>query len=558
LRRKRTSFGQVLKRITLTLLLLAGLGFLGYQLFLYQQARDTFPMGMMVGGVDVTGLTPEEAAEKIREHYLSPIAIFHRSDRIEMEVDEVEFEVDVDRMVAEAQQAYQEQNYWVGFLYHTIGWTWEPVTVPLRATHNPEKLRQMIETIAGFLDEPGQSPQIMAETAIFEPGEGGFVTDVDASLPLVEEALYSPEKRDAELVIVEQEAPELNFELLEAVILNKLKAFDGMGSVFVMDLETGDEIRINSDVALSGLSILKIGIFAEAYRHLELPLNEYHEQLFMDTATRSSNYGANLLLHVIAGEDNTYKGADIFTESMWRLGLENTFMAVPYDATPPEHRHTTYSTPANSRTDITTYPDPTMQSTADDIGSLLAMIYYCSKGGGTLLAVYPDEITPEECQAIIDLMVLNEEGNLIRFGVPDGVPVSHKHGWAQATHADAGIVLSPGGDYVLVEYLHQNGDWLQSSVSFPILREISRAVYNYFNHDDPYIGDALWEEERFEEGEFDDLEVPGQEGETEADPEQDGTGEEGSGEEAPAGEGGAAPTPTLPPEEAQSGATTNQ
>ncbi len=98
-------------------------------------------------------------------------------------------------------------------------------------------------------------------------------------------------------------------------------------------------------------------------------------------------------------------------------------------------------------------------------------------------------------------MVLNEEGNLIRFGVPDDVPVSHKHGWVQATHAHAGIVLSPGGDYVLVEYLHQNGDWLQSSVSFPILREISRAVYNYFNYDNPYLGDALAEEERFQEDE---------------------------------------------------------
>src|SRR5690606_26181227 len=144
---------------------------------------------------------------------------------------------------------------------HTIGWTWEPVTIPLRATHDPEKLRQIIEMIAGFLDQPGQSPQIMAETAVFEPGEGGFVTDVDASLTLVEKALYDPEERRADLVIVEQEAPEMNFDLLEAVILNQLKSFDGMGSIFVMDLETGDEIRINSDVALSGLSILKIGIF---------------------------------------------------------------------------------------------------------------------------------------------------------------------------------------------------------------------------------------------------------------------------------------------------------
>ena len=88
------------------------------------------------------------------------------------------------------------------------------------------------------------------------------------------------------------------------------------------------------------------------------------------------------------------------------------------------------------------------------------------------MAIYPDELTPDECQAIIDLMILNEEGNLIRFGVPEGIPVSHKHGWARATHADAGIVMSPGGDFVIVEYLDQPGDWLLADISFPILREI--------------------------------------------------------------------------------------
>jgi beta-lactamase class A len=267
-----------------------------------------------------------------------------------------------------------------------------------------------------------------------------------------------------------------------------------MGSIFVLDLQSGEELAINADVAMSGLSILKIGIFVEAFRALDGPPDAYQQQILMDTATRSSNYGANLLLHLVAGENNTYKGADILTESMHQLGLVNTFMAVPYDATPPSYRQTTYLTPANSRTDIDTQPDPTMQTTAEEIGTLLAMIYDCSKGGGGLIAVYPEQLTPDECQSIIDLMVLNEEGNLIRYGVPDEISVSHKHGWALGTHADAGIVLSPGGDFVLVEYLNQPGEWLLADVSFPVLREIARAVYNYFNMDHPYLGDALIEQ----------------------------------------------------------------
>lgn len=497
MRRKRSSFGTQVKRLLLFLLLAAAVAFLGYQFLGYQRARAFFPTGTMIAGLSVEGMSPEEAREHLQEKYLSPVQMYHHADRIELDPAEVGFNLDLDAMISRAEEARAARNFWMDYLFYVLKWSWEPIRVPLQAGYDPERLRLMLETIADVLDQPGQSPQILAETAIFKPGEAGFVTDVDASLPIVERALYSAEERTAELVIIEQDAPELDFELLEAVIRSQLKTFDGMGSIFVMDLQTGEEIRINSDVAMSGLSLLKIGIFIEAYRHLELPLDEFQEQLFMDTATRSSNYAANLLLHIAAGEDNTYRGADIFTETMWELGLENTFIAVPYDATAPPTRHTTYTTPANSRTDVTTFPDPSRQTTADDLGSLLAMLYYCSKGGGTLLALYPDELTPQECQAIIDLMVLNEEGNLIRFGVPDGVPVSHKHGWVQATHADAGIVFSPGGDFVLVEFLHQNGDWLQSSISFPILREIARAVYNYFNYEQPYVGDALFEQERF-------------------------------------------------------------
>ena len=132
-------------------------------------------------------------------------------------------------------------------------------------------------------------------------------------------------------------------------------------------------------------------------------------------------------------------------------------------------------------------------------------------------------------------MVLNEEGNLIRFGVPDGVPVSHKHGWIPDTHGDAGVVFTPGGDYVIVEYLHLPGQWLQSDISFPILREISRAVYNYFNFDEPYVGDPLADEAGIT-GEGGTIEETPPEAETEATPPTDDTGTEPPADEASAPE----------------------
>lgn len=534
---RKSTFGKRLRNLLLTILVLSGTLFLLYQLFRYHQTRAGFPFDTTIAGIGVGGLTADEAGQLLREQYLAPVAIYHGAERIELNPADVGFNLETDAMVARAQEAFAARNYWLGFATHLTGFSWQPINVPLQAGYDPALLAEMLETIASFLDDPAQLPQILSETAMFEEGRSGYVTDIEASLPLVENALYSSTERIAHLIVVEQEAPTLNFELLETVIRSKVASFDGIASVFIMDLQTGEEIRINSDLALSGMSILKIPIFVEAFRHITLPLTDYQQQIFYDTAVRSSNYGANLLLYLIAGEENAYAGADIMTESMWGLGLENTFMAIPYDPLNiPAYRRTTYETPANSRPDLPTAPDPTRQTTAEEMGALLAMTYHCAyNGGGTLMVVYPGDYTAEECQYIVDLMVLNEEGNLIRFGVPDDVRVSHKHGWILDTHGDAGIVLTPGGDYVIVEYLHYPGSWLQSDYSFPILREISRAVYNYFNFSNPYLGDRL------AEGGF--LDEEGVE-ETETGEEAPAEGEEAEEVPGPPLESGAAPTDT--------------
>ena len=128
-----------------------------------------------------------------------------------------------------------------------------------------------------------------------------------------------------------------------------------------------------------------------------------------------------------------------------------------------------------------------MQTTAEDMGSLLAMIYYCAQnGGGALIASSGDSIQPGECQQILDFMRLNRIGSLIEEGVPRDVPVAHKHGWIGDTHGDAGIVFSPGGDYVLVTYMFKP-DWLEWEISSPLLSDISRATYNFFNFEEPYL-----------------------------------------------------------------------
>jgi len=108
------------------------------------------------------------------------------------------------------------------------------------------------------------------------------------------------------------------------------------------------------------------------------------------------------------------------------------------------------------------------------------MIYWCAEGGGTLIAAYPNQLEPCECQEMLSLMEANREGTLIEEGLPEGTRIAHKHGWIDDTHADAAIVFSPGGDYVISVFVYRP-EWLDLEESTPLIADISKATYSYFN-----------------------------------------------------------------------------
>jgi hypothetical protein len=118
---------------------------------------------------------------------------------------------------------------------------------------------------------------------------------------------------------------------------------------------------------------------------------------------------------------------------------------------------------------------------------LLGDIYQCAtSGGGTLQAVFAGEITQVECQEMIDQLKNNFLPALLTAGVPEATQVAHKHGWVSDingvinTIGDAGIIYTPGANYVLVIFLNhpQQLVWEQAS---KLVADLSRAVYNYYN-----------------------------------------------------------------------------
>ncbi len=452
--------------------------FLIWQYIGYRLAARTLPAGMTMAGLSVEGMTREQALAALQEAFATPLELVYQGQTLTLPPDTVELRCDAQVTAANLNAVLATRSGIEGFFDYVLRRPPAPVDVPVAVTYSEQRLDGFLARVANQYDRPPQQPVPLPANLVFRSGQPGYRLDVEASRARLAAALVSATDRHVELVVRVEEAPPLDMDLLNQMIQSLLEDHPGIiPGIFIKDLQTGDELTINADVAYAGLSILKIAILEETYRVLDPPLSADVNDWLSDTlGVTSSNFKANLLLRDIIGDGDGYRGAENLTASMNYLGLRNTFMVAPYD----EQGTLTIVTPANSRTDITTQPDPYMQTTPLDIGLLLEMIYQCSHGGGTLMAAYPGAFTADECSQMIDWISQNYIDSLIEAGLPVGTKLAHKHGWTSDTHADAGLVFSPGGDFVLVVFMYRP-TYLEWGESAPLIADIAQATYNYFN-----------------------------------------------------------------------------
>jgi beta-lactamase class A len=462
--------------------------YLLYQLSSYIHYRTLVPPGTMVAGLDVGGLPEEEARALVEQAFTSPVILNYADEVIKLHPHRVEFRLNESTLWAELARRRAETSFLEGFGLYLLGEDPPPVQVHIEGRWNEQKLVQFLSDVAMEHDRGMLPPQGDLETLTFSRGQPARWLDVEASLPRVSDALNSASGRAVDLVVQEgAQPPEHDISLLEEMIQRRVADFNGIVGIFVKNLDTGQEVVINGDVAYAGMSILKIPIMFETYRWLNREPDEETAKLLRETMITSGNFTANLLLRLIgywqAGNDSAAAGVEVLNGSLQRLGMVNTFMATPYDT---ENLPRRYVTPANSRTDLNTEPDPYMQTTPLDAGRLLEMVYQLSKGGGTLAAAYPDSFTAEEGQAMVDLMLQNHEAILLEGGLPQEARLAHKHGYVADTHADTAIVLTPDMDFVLAVFIYYREGWL-GQLSLPIFADVATATYNYFHIDAPYI-----------------------------------------------------------------------
>lgn len=492
----RNRSASILLRGSAILLLIIATFLTIYSLIGYSRQRNNYPTGMTIAGIPVGGLDPQAASQRVLQLYTSPVELLYGGGVIQAEPSTLGFQLEMDSMLAAADLSRTGGPFWTGFWDFLWNRSPSATAIPLRATISEDRLRAyLLSEVATRYDEPPTPAQPVPGTTSFIPGKPGQALDVDAALPLVEDALRSPNDRSVTLPSTENitaARPSLtNLEiLLKQLIVSS--GFDGTIGLYMLDLQSGQEVHfalnggrelsVNPDVAFSASSTIKIPILVAYFiHHGQDPIPDIVNQKILNMIHKSDNVASDDVMAELSPET----GPLIVTQYLEKLGLSNTFMAgFFYPGAPLLQR---FTTPANQRTDIFTDPDPYNQTTPSDMGMLLEDIYQCAEtGGGALVAAFPGRIDADGCQRIVAYLLADRIGVLLEAGVPEGTQVAHKHGWIPDTDgvvrnfSDSGIVYTSGGNFVLTIYTHHPVQVVFDTAN-QLFGSLTQTVYNYFN-----------------------------------------------------------------------------
>jgi len=317
--------------------------------------------------------------------------------------------------------------------------------------------------------------------------------DITQSVTRISTALTDPLNRSVTLVVQGQPLPTGNLPDLQTFLKQTLAAsdFDGITEVYLSNPDTGEGLHfaiennaeVPPDIAFSAASTIKIPIMISALRRVTEPIPEGVAGLFERMIVLSENPPADTLMENVIG--STLAPLEVTRDLQERLGLKNTFLAGYFYFGAP--LLDIFQTPANSRTDINLDPDVYNQTTTSDMGTLLTAAYNCAADQPSLLTeAFAGEITPAKCSYMLDVLARNEIGVLSEAGVPDGTRVAHKHGWTEEadgylhTVSDAGIVYSPGADFVFVIFMYDSNQLLFDPAD-AVIAQLVQVMFNFYN-----------------------------------------------------------------------------
>ncbi len=475
--------------ISFSLLFFAGvLTFLSFQR--YRGIDPIIPDGSMIGDIPVSGLDPDEAVERVRSVYGLPVEIAYRNSRILLEIpDNVDYDFLRQELYDDLTQIYG-QNSFIGFLFGKFSQPAILLDIPFGPL--PDSVRDFLENeIVSRYDIPAISVQ--PDGNGFRAGHGGCELDIDASLQQIDSARRSGSSRHVDLTVSDTAEPPAdlhNLEIMMRAVIDTWQDKDQVTEIFVSDPSTGmsfDLARRNREdlipeISFTAASTMKLPIMISSYIRMDEPPSNFVMKTMRLMITESKNDQTDWMMENVIGGPLAPVAV---TEDLEKLGLKNSFLAGYFYLGAP--LLDLVKTPANSRTDINLHPDVYNQTTPADMGVLMDALYRCdANGSGILTQTFPGKITQSECSEMIGLLKDNHLPYLISAGVPDNVPVAHKHGWIEEsdgllhTMGNIGAVYSPGGDFILSIYTYHPENLIFEEGS-TLFAQIASAAFGFFN-----------------------------------------------------------------------------
>lgn len=241
-------------------------------------------------------------------------------------------------------------------------------------------------------------------------------------------SFYIPSNQPTKVYVFNPHPPKLK-EKVDSNIKNQQALF----GIYIKNLSTGQTFSLNGKEQFTAASLYKLAVMYTIYHKasqnkLDITKAEIQNNL-KSMITISSNEAAIFLVE-------NYASWDEVTKLMQSIGLKNTSL----NQLPP----------------ITT---------PEDIARLLELI---SEG----IAV-----SPEASKAMLELLIAQAINDRIPVLLPAGVKVAHKTGELLDVRHDAGIVIGPDNNFILV--LMSKGSPSPESVK-PVMSNISLDIFKFF------------------------------------------------------------------------------
>ncbi len=462
----------------------------------YNASLRLFPSGTSIGGIPVGNLTEQAAGARLAQAFQqTPVELQIDGSPVQINPQDAGLQFNLDGILYAPRQILAGRAYWPGFWDFLMNRLSAGFAAPLACAVSEDHLHTYLqEQIAPRYNYPPSAVQPIPADVLFKPGHSGTVLDLDQVEPAIRTALCSASARVVAISTTQTGVLPPSLTMLEPVFesITQVSGFDGIIELYFQDLKSGKEINfaynqgqpIKPEVAFTGASTIKIPVMISAYKRLDGPPPDdlrHQLELMIDLSDNGST--DEVMQRVL---DEHIAPVEV-TQDMQALGIENTFLAgFFYPGAPLLNR---YQTPANQRTDISTDPDIYNQTTAPDMGRLLAYINQCAESAsGPLIEKFTGQITQAECQEMVGLLAKNRKGLLIEAGLPEGTRLAHKYGWVtdandglMHTASDAAAVFTPGGNFILTIYLYHPVQ-LQWDDAQRLVARLATAADNFYNH----------------------------------------------------------------------------